>query len=66
LDAGRRLRTTEREIASVSWNLGPPLRSSIGCPSNSNSTVITLPAGTGPVSPQRESFTMREFGKMKA
>jgi hypothetical protein len=29
-------------------------------------TVITLPAGTGPVSPQRESFTMREFGKMKA
>src|SRR5262249_20811388 len=45
------LQSTENETASLNLNCGPPFNAMNGCPSRSNSTVMTLPAGPGPASP---------------
>src|SRR3981081_2662486 len=45
------LQSTEKDMASVNLNWGPPFSAMNCCPFNSNTTVITPPLGPGPASP---------------
>src|SRR3984885_1020679 len=54
---------TEKEKASLSLLLGPPLRKVTCCPSSSMVTTTSEPFGPGPASPARRSSSLRPPGK---
>jgi hypothetical protein len=59
---------TWSEMASLNLKIGPPLSAVNDCPSSSNATVMTVPAGllwiSYPAFPYRATFTILEFLKM--